>query len=104
LSDTGLRNYLENNFNILDNRPDKGSLLEMIVFHELQKNTNEEIFFWRTQDKKEVDFVLPSLSRAIEVKYKKNNKKIKSLQFLFDTYSFDGSIISIDDIISKKLI
>jgi len=41
-------------------RPDKGALEESFVLHELQKNlrVSQEIYYWRTREKEEVDFIL----------------------------------------------
>ena len=67
--DSGLRNFYLNNYNSIEKRSDKGSYTENIVFKELLNNVKDvdRIKFWRTQDKKELDFVLPE--QAYEVKY-----------------------------------
>ncbi len=60
-TDNGLRNYAVRYFNTLDGRPDKGALIENLIFTELEKNLAlimEELFFWRTKTGAEVDFVL----------------------------------------------
>jgi len=79
LKDTGLRNMLIRNFNRLEARPDKGALVENFVYTELEKNLAplEELYFWRTQTKAEVDFVLKGAAQnliPIEVKYRKTKK------------------------------
>lgn len=71
--DLGLRNYILNNFNALEERSDKGALIENAVFNELYKNLPEqtELKYWRTIAKAEVDFVLLTGQEIvpIEVKY-----------------------------------
>jgi len=57
--DTGLRNYVTNNFSPLEKRPDNGSLFENAVFNLLSKNQKgtDRLRFWRTILKNEVDFI-----------------------------------------------
>jgi len=73
--DTGLRNFALRNFSELKFRPDKGSLFENSIFTELHKNLSimEQLFFWRTTSKSEVDFVLAGDRKwAFEVKFAPN--------------------------------
>lgn len=58
-NDTGLRNFLINNFSFLATRVDSGALFENAVFDELNKylSVNEDVHFWRTQSGAEVDFI-----------------------------------------------
>jgi len=72
--DTGYRNALLNSFTPWGDRLDKGELLENSVFAELTKNLVEDIKFWRTQDKQEIDFIINE-KYAFEVKLNKNNFK-----------------------------
>jgi uncharacterized protein len=72
LLDTGLRNCLLNNFQQIPDRMDKGELWETSYFRVLaDKYGWETIYYWRTADGNEVDFVLPEIERpfAIEAKY-----------------------------------
>ncbi len=71
--DTGLRNQLVKNTSSLTHRNDAGSLVENFVFGQLYRHlaVNEEIKFWRTQNKNEVDFVIEAEDIIpIEVRYK----------------------------------
>lgn len=72
--DSGIRNAILRDFRSLTQRPDKGVLLESFVLHEVQKNLRvaQEIYYWRTREKDEVDFVLVEnrIPIAIEVKSK----------------------------------
>lgn len=58
--DTGIRNAILRDFRPLRMRPDKGVLLESFVLHEIQKNmkVSQDIYYWRTREKEEVDFIL----------------------------------------------
>lgn len=72
LMDTGMRNCLIGNFQPVPMRLDRGELWENVCFRLLADcYPGEEIFFWRTAGKNEVDFVLPNAAspHAIEVKY-----------------------------------
>jgi len=72
LLDSGMRNSLVNNFQPLAERQDKGMIWENTVFNLLCERYNiDEIFFWRTADDNEVDFVLPNIEKpqAIECKF-----------------------------------
>ena len=69
--DTGLRNFALRNFSEISFRPDKGSLFENAVFCELFRNLGiiDQLYFWRTISKSEVDFVLTCERKlAFEVK------------------------------------
>ncbi len=86
-NDLGLRNYFANNFSGIGMRDDKGALLENYVYLVLkQKYGSENIKYWRTQKKKEVDFVVygdNSKHKAFEVKYdKKSYNKSKYMNFM----------------------
>jgi hypothetical protein len=57
--DIGLRNGAINNFSPLNQRADKGAILENFVFSQLskQEELSQNIHFWRNQAKNEVDFI-----------------------------------------------
>ena len=58
-SDMGMRNYLVGDFRDFRLRSDKGAFLENLCFRQLSTHIAcDEIFFWRTQDKTELDFVV----------------------------------------------
>ncbi len=59
--DNGLRNFSLRQFNALNDRADKGALIENLVFTELVKDNalyNEELYYWRSKGGAEIDFVL----------------------------------------------
>lgn len=73
--DLGLRNFLLDNYAKMDNRADRGGYLENIAFREFLRKAKsiDEIKFWRTQDKKEVDFIIKD--NAFEIKYSRQEIK-----------------------------
>jgi hypothetical protein len=73
--DTGIRNYSIKDFREIEIRQDKGTVVETMIFSEIYKNLGplDEVYYWRTQQRKEVDFVLKRVGKIIpiEVKYRK---------------------------------
>ncbi|MBI4650783.1 ATP-binding protein [Candidatus Desantisbacteria bacterium] len=100
--DLGLRNFLLNNYNLPDDRSDKGSYLENIVFIEcvLQKISPDKIKFWRTLDKKEIDFIIEN--EAFEIKFNRDSiKRNKYEQFEKLYPEIKLNFYSYDDILEK---
>lgn len=68
--DNGFRNALLNNFDRLNARPDKGTLLENQTLQQLLKHYNDyDVKYWRTTEQNEVDFILKD-KKALEIKFK----------------------------------
>jgi len=69
--DTGLRNYIINNFNELSLRQDAGKLVENVVLSQVYQRDIRLVKYWRTTGKAEVDFILDNRKTIIpiEVKY-----------------------------------
>ena len=81
LFDLGLRNQILNNFVDLSGRTDAGNLFENFIYLELKQNiSKQDIYFYRTIHKAEIDFVFEKNGNVypIEVKYKNFNKPIDS--------------------------
>lgn len=95
--DLGLRNFFTDNFNNFLTRIDKGALLENAVFRQLlEKYNGEEIRFWRTINKDEVDFVIGE-KKAIEVKVDPERFQKKNYKVFLDNYkSFEFSIACLE--------
>ncbi len=78
-NDLGLRNVLINYFAPLDQRADKGALLENFVYRRLTEvYLPDQVKFWRTADGNEVDFVIETryqTGEAIEVKFNETEAK-----------------------------
>ena len=95
--DLGLRNFFVGSFDAFEIRDDKGELLENAVFRQLLvKNNAEDINFWRTTQKNEVDFIVNGAD-AFEVKSdvtKFNKKKYES--FLGSYPKINFSLVTID--------
>ena len=80
--DVGLRNSIMNNFMPLENRTNKGVILENFIFNELRLNFGEKINYWRTTSKAEVDFVIQMGTEIIPIEVK-NQAKLKRGFFSF---------------------
>ena len=86
--DLGLRNFFKSDFNLYTSRNDKGALLENGVFRQLlEKHYKEDIRFWRTLQKKEVDFIVDE-KFAMEVKSQVKNVKIKEYVPFINNYPY----------------
>lgn len=80
--DTGIRNMIIGNFTKLELRQDKGALWENFLIAERMKQINynqlyTKIYFWRTKQQQEVDFVeeLDGLICGYEFEWQPKNKK-----------------------------
>lgn len=82
--DLGLRNALLNRFADIPTRADKGALLENYFFLQFRQfYTLDQIKFWRTADKQEVDFIIEesfSQGKAFEIKWNKTSFKARKYQ------------------------
>lgn len=84
--DLGLRNFFKGDFNLYQARDDKGSLLENALFRQLlEKHDKEEISFWRTIQKKEVDFVVEE-KFALEAKSQIKGLRLKDYKLFLENY------------------
>ncbi len=95
--DLGLRNFFAGDFKPLETRNDKGQLLENAAFRQLMaKYDIEEIKFWRTTAKNEIDFVADENS-AFEVKADTRKFKDKNFRIFYDNYpNINLTVVSID--------
>lgn len=55
-----------------------GAAFETAVFSDLVKAVGDDFFFWRTQDKKEIDFVIPAGTKVIPLEVKMNSAGFKA--------------------------
>lgn len=82
LLDSGLRNSLLNNFQLIPDRIDKGEFWETAFFRALvDKYGGDDIYYWRTADGNEVDFVLPEIETPFAVEAKYDEATIKSSKY-----------------------
>lgn len=95
--DLGLRNFLADNFKPFAVREDKGVLLENAVFRQLlEKYNRDELKFWRTILKNEVDFVAAG-KFAYEAKIDTEKFKEKSYKLFLEHYpDINFSVVSFD--------
>lgn len=102
--DSGIRNAILRDFRGLERRPDKGVLLESFCLHEMQKDLRvaQEIYYWRTREKDEVDFILVQdrIPIAVEVKSKISTPDIPNgiKQFLNKYPECKTAVILNDDL------
>lgn len=91
--DTGIRNSILNNFLPLENRTDKGILMENFVLNELRRNFDGKISYWRTTGKAEVDFILQTKNELIPIELKSKNKPGKSFFSFIKNYQPKKGIV-----------
>ena len=102
--DTGLRNFIADDFRKLDRRTDKGALLENGLAQEFIKNSYQ-FNFWRDKKKNEIDFILSLGDKktvAVESKAYLTNSKIKSAEVFKKKYSEIDIYLSYQNI-NKKM-
>ncbi|MGB7055391.1 MAG: ATP-binding protein [bacterium] len=70
--DTGFLNYITKNFGSLSLRPNTGTLVESAILTTLLREMEEieEVRFWRTKSKDEVDFILRGGKEIIPIEVK----------------------------------
>lgn len=96
--DNGIRNMIIGNFNQLDLRPDKGALWENFLVSErlkqnLYKDTFAKMYFWRTKQQQEIDFVEEKNGEISGFEFKWINKKTKFPQNFIENYNAEGKVI-----------
>ncbi len=97
--DNGIRNMIIGNFNQLKLRTDIGALWENFLISErvkqnLYKDTFARMYFWRTKQKQEIDFVEEKNGKIFGFKFKwKAKPKIKLPETFAKTYSAETKVI-----------
>ncbi len=97
--DNGIRNIIIGNFNQLKLRTDIGALWENFLISErvkqnIYKETFARIYFWRTKQKQEIDFVEEKNGKIFGFEFKwKAKSKIKLPKTFTKTYSAETKII-----------
>jgi predicted AAA+ superfamily ATPase len=94
--DLGLRNVVIKNFNSLENRVDKGAILENFVFREL---VDKDVKYYRNKNGSEVDFIIED-KIPIEIKSTLSGLKIsKSYRYFLENYQSNiGYILNFNQI------
>ena len=78
--DLGIRNAVIKNFEkVINRRKDKGVLYESIIFLQLLQKISPDtsLYFWRTKQKAEVDFVKVTNRQPVPIEIKSDLKQIK---------------------------
>lgn len=96
--DNGIRNMIIGNFNQLDLRVDKGALWENFLVSErrkqnIYKDTFTKMYFWRTKQQQEIDYLEESNEQIVGFEFKWNIKKNKFPQNFMETYKAQGYVI-----------
>jgi hypothetical protein len=83
-----------------------GNVFETSVFSELVKRyKRENIYYWRTKDKKEIDFIIKDKNKIIpmEVKINFKNASLSAIRYFMENYKLnDYRVIGLDDRENKK--
>jgi predicted AAA+ superfamily ATPase len=96
--DNGIRNMIIGNFNQLDLRQDKGALWENFLVSErrkqnIYKDTFAKMYFWRTIQQQEVDFVEENNGNILGFEFKWKNRNDKLPQSFIAAYNAEGKVI-----------
>jgi len=96
--DNGVRNMIIGNFDPLDLRQDKGALWENFLVSERVKLNNyndtfARMYFWRTTQQQEIDFVEEKNAKIYGYEFKWNNKKIKPPTTFTSNYDAEVKLI-----------
>lgn len=100
--DNGFRNIILKNF--LYERSDKGDLYENFVASELVKK-GEEIKYWRTKSKAEVDFIIEKEGKLLPIEVKSNlseAKFTKSFLSFIDKYQPKKALVLSEKLFADK--
>ena len=98
--DLGLRNVIIKNFSLLEDRVDKGAILENFVFREL---VERDLKYYRTKNGAEVDFIVDD-KIPVEIKSNLTSIKIsKSYHYFLENYKSDiGYVLNFNQIGNKE--
>ena len=98
--DMGLRNVIIKNFSALEDRVDKGAMLENFIFREL---VERDVKYYRTKNGAEVDFIIDD-TIPVEIKSNLSSMKIsKSYHYFLENYkTTKGYILNFNQIGEKE--
>ncbi|HOY39883.1 MAG: ATP-binding protein [Bacteroidales bacterium] len=81
-SDLGFRNIILNSFNPIDNRIDKGIIVENFIYKALINHYDKDnVKHWRTADGDEVDFVVEAMYSKFAIEAKFNCKQFNPKKY-----------------------
>ena len=104
--DNGLRNFALKDFRPLKLRNDAGSLVENYVHNRLSSERLQYLYFWRTKNKAEVDFIIEKEGTLVPVEVKYTNKPIigKSLYSFIEKFKPTRAFVLTKGFIGEKKI
>ena len=104
--DMGLRNFVLSDFRQLKDRQDYGAVMENYAFTLLQRRYGNNIKYWRTKSKAEVDFIIEQEQTVypIEVKYSSKRTIGKSLYSFIEKFNPIAAIVLTRDFIHQERI
>lgn len=98
--DNGVRNAIIGNYNLIENRPDKGVLWENFLIAERLKvlkysNSDARMHFWRTVRQQEIDYVEEEAGalKAFEFKYNPE-ARVKIPKIFPETYDTEVEVVN----------
>jgi predicted AAA+ superfamily ATPase len=82
----------------------EGKVIENFVFNTLRNQYDKGIYFYRTKDKTEIDFIIKNEKQftPIEVKFRKKISIPASFLNFIDKYGTDTGIVITKDTIDKR--
>ncbi len=97
--DNGIRNMIIGDFKPLNLRLDKGALWENFLVSErrkqnIYKDTFAKMYFWRTQQQQEIDFVEEKDGNISAFEFKWKDKKTKFPQKFIEAYNANEFVIN----------
>ncbi|PWS31015.1 ATP-binding protein [Pedobacter paludis] len=97
--DTGIINAVTRNFNSLANRNDTGALFENYMIAERMKYLHQNqieanIFFWRTTQQQEIDYIEKKGDKLLAVEFKWNEKAKDKIPVTF-TQAYPNAVTNI---------
>jgi len=102
-SDLGFRNIILNSFNPIDNRIDKGIIVENFIYKALINHYDKDnVKHWRTADGDEVDFVVEAMYSKFAIEAKFNCKQFNPKKYARFNKFYQDIPISCKAYISDK--
>lgn len=101
--DTGIRNMVIGNFNLIESRNDKGPLWENFLISERLKRNSYQMslvnaYFWRTKQQQEVDYLEEIAGKVYGYEFKWSPKaKIKIPKSFVETYQTNVQLITTEN-------
>ena len=97
--DNGIRNAILGNYSPVELRQDKGALWENFLVSErmkqnVYKDTYAKMYFWRTKQQQEIDFVEEKDGKIYGYEFKWTSQKVRMHSNFIQTYQAETQVIS----------